>query len=310
LNDFIIGSTIVENIEASSITLADLYEGRIGTFIQIENVQFRNDEIGKTYAGEKFDKFNGERVLIQCENQINTILSTSSFSDFKSNEISDKSGSLSAVLTKDFYAEKYILILNDPSAINFSEEQRCDPEFYNCTWNDSVTTEPIFFENFQDIKKTVDLEALGWVNNNIYLGNTKFKKRTSQGNVTMQISAFNTEENPLEVWLIIPTVDLEDTSNEVLSFDTKASFDKGSILTVWVSTNFNGDIKEAVWQQLDVKISVGPGNTYVNNFIPSGKISLHCLDGKVNIAFKYLGGDPGISTTYDLDNVLIVGNRQ
>ena len=308
LNNFIIRSSIVENIEANQISLSDLNNDKIGTFIQIENIQFKNDEIGKTYAGEKFDRFNGERVLVQCENSINTILSTSSFSDFKSNIIPDKSGNLSAVLTKDFYAKKYILVLNDPSTIDFSEDNRCDPEFYNCEINNSVYTKILFFENFQEVKKTKDLEDLGWINKNVYLGNTKFKKRSSQGNVSMQISAFNTEENPLEVWLISPAIDLSNSSNEIVSFDTKASFDNGTILTVWVSTNFDGDIKNATWKQLDVKISVGPGNSYVNDFISSGLINLDCLKGKVNIAFKYLGGDPGVSTTYDLDNILIVGS--
>jgi len=258
LNNFIIRSSIVENIEANQISLSDLNNDKIGTFIQIENIQFKNDEIGKTYAGEKFDRFNGERVLVQCENSINTILSTSSFSDFKSNIIPDKSGNLSAVLTKDFYAKKYILVLNDPSTIDFSEDNRCDPEFYNCEINNSVYTKILFFENFQEVKKTKDLEDLGWINKNVYLGNTKFKKRSSQGNVSMQISAFNTEENPLEVWLISPAIDLSNSSNEIVSFDTKASFDNGTILTVWVSTNFDGDIKNATWKQLDVKISVGP----------------------------------------------------
>ncbi|MCF6223515.1 MAG: DUF5689 domain-containing protein [Flavobacteriaceae bacterium] len=308
LNNFIIRSSIVENIKANQISLSDLDNDKIGTFIQIENIQFKNDEIGKTYAGEKFDKFNGERILVQCDNQINTVLSTSSFSDFKSNIISNNSGSLSAVLTKDFFAKKFILILNDPSSINFSKEQRCDPEFYNCVLKNPNGTEPIFYENFQEIKKIADLEALGWINTNTSLGNTKFKKRTSRGNVTVQISAFNTEESPLEAWLITPSIDLDNSYNEVLSFDTKASFDNGSILTVWVSTNFSGDIKNANWQQLDVKISVGPGNSYVNDFISSGLINLDCLEGEVNIAFKYLGGDPGVSTTYDLDNVLIVGS--
>lgn len=308
LNDYITRSNVVENIIANPITLVDLNANRIGTYVQIDNMQFKKEELGKTYAGEQFDKFNGERVLEQCENKINTILSTSSFSDFKSNKISNKSGSISAVLTKDFFSEKYILVINDPASINFSESQRCDPEFFNCDLNNATETKTLFFESFQGIKKTADLEALNWVNSNTYFGNTKFKKRTSKGNVTMQISAFNTEENPLEAWLITPNIELDNTSNEVLTFDTKASFDKGSILTVWISTDFNGDIKNANWQQLDVKISVGPGNTYVNDFISSGDISLDCLVGRVNIGFKYLGGDPGISTTYDLDNILIVGS--
>ncbi len=308
LDNYIIRSTEIENIIPKQITLAQLNTNNVGTYIQINNLQFRNDEIGKTFAGETFDEFNGERVLIQCENQISTILSTSTFSDFKSNLISDKKGTLSAVFTKDFYAEKYVLVLNDLSSFDFTEEERCDPNFLICDSNISNGSKLLFFENFQEIKKTKDLEALGWTNTNAYLGNEKFNKRTSLGNVSMQISAYNSGENPLEAWLITPAINLDNSNNEILTFETKASYDNGTVLTAWASTNFNGNIGEATWQQLDVKISVGPGNTYVNDYISSGKVSLDCLDGDVFIAIKYLGGDSGISTTYDVDNFKIMGD--
>jgi len=212
------------------------------------------------------------------------------------------------VLTKDYYNEKFILVINDPSTINFSESDRCDPDFLFCTGNLNNEKELIFFENFQEINKTNDLEDLGWTNENIYLGNEKFNKRSSQGNVSMQISAYNTGENPMEVWLITPPINLDNSSNEILSFETKATYDNGTILTAWVSSDFNDNITEATWQQLDAKVSVGPGNSYVNNYTLSGELSLDCLEGDVFIAIKYLGGDPGVSTTYDIDNIKITGD--
>lgn len=308
LDDFIIRTTQIKEIIPEQITLSQLNNNRIGTYIQLKNMQFRNDEIGKTFAGEKFDEFNGERVLVQCDNQINIILNTSTFSDFKSNLVSNKKGTLNAIFTKDFYAEKYTLVLNDLSSFDFIEEERCDPNFLNCDLNNTNGSKLIFFENFQEIKKTKDLETLGWVNYNAYLGNTKFNKRTSKGNVSMQISAYNSGENPLEVWLITPAINLDSSNNEILTFDTKASYDNGTILTAWATTNFNGNISEATWQQLDVKISVGPGNTYVNDYISSGEVSLNCLSGDVFIALKYLGGDSSISTTYNVDNFKIIGD--
>ena len=308
IDDFIIRSTETKNIIPKSITLADFTNEQMNTYVQIKNLQFKNDEIGKTFAGEKYDEFSGERVLIQCDNQITTILSTSTFSNFKSNLLSDKKGTLTAILTKDFYAEKYILVLNNLSTFDFAEAERCDPEFLNCDFNATNGSQLVFFENFQEIKKTKDLEALGWTNTNIYLGNEIYNKRSSQGNISMQISAYNSGENPLEAWLITPPINLDNSSNEILTFDTKASYDNGTILTAWVSTDFNENVKEATWQQLDVKISVGPGNTYVNDYISSGEISLNCLEGDVFIALKYLGGDSGISTTYDVDNFKIIGD--
>jgi len=308
LDNFIIRSSIIKEIIPKPIALSEFSNDLIGTYIQVENVQFKYDEIGKTYAGEAFDQFNGDRVLIDCNDQISTILSTSTFSDFKSNIISDKKGTLTAVLTKDFFAEKFVLILNDPSNIDFTDVNRCDPEFLDCGMLDTTGNKLIFYEDFEGLKNTEDLEDLGWINKNINLGQEKFRKRTSSGNVTMRISAFRTEENPLEVWLVTPPINLNNSTNEVLTFQTKATFDNGTILTVWVSSDFSENIKEATWQQLEVEISVGPGNGFGTSFISSGEISLDCLEGNIFIAFKYLGADSGISTTYDVDNVLVVGN--
>ena len=308
INDYIIRSTEIINIQPIQISIADFNEEIIGTYIELQNMQFRNNEIGKTIAGESYDKFTSERIIIQCDNQLTTILSTSTYSSFKSNLLSNKKGSIRGILTKDYYNEKFVLVINDPSTIDFKESNRCDPDFFNCNGDLSKDKNLIFFENFQEIKKTSDLEDLGWTNENRYLGNEKFNKRSSQGNVSMQISAYNTGENPLEAWLITPPINLDNSTNEVLSFDTKATYDNGTILTAWVSTDFKDNITEATWQQLDVKVSVGPGNSYVNDYISSGEISLDCLEGDVFIALKYLGGDPGISTTYDIDNIKITGD--
>jgi len=308
LDNFLIRSSTTKDIIPKPIAVSEFSNDLIGTYIQVKNVQFKFDELGKTYAGEAFDQFNGDRVLIDCKDQISTILSTSTFSDFKSNFISDKKGTLSAILTKDFFAKKFVLILNDPSNIDFTDVNRCDPEFLNCGVVDTTGNKLIFHEDFEGLKNTKDLEELGWINKNINLGQEKFKKRTSSGNVTMRISAFRTEENPLEVWLVTPSINLSNTTNEILTFQTKATFDNGTILTVWVSSDFSENIKEATWEQLDVEISVGPGNGFGTKFISSGEVGLDCLEGNIFIAFKYLGADSGISTTYDVDNVLVVGN--
>lgn len=307
LDKHIVRSVQTSGIISKPISLKDFSDSQLNTYVQIVDIQFRDDEIGKTFGGEEFDEFTGDRVLIQCDNEISTILSTSTFSDFKSNLIPDKKGNIEAILTKDFYAENYVLVLNDLSNINFAKEDRCDPEYLNCDSENSNASEIIFFENFEEINKTKELEELGWVNENMYFGNEKFNKRSSQGNVSMQISAYDTAENPFEVWLITPSIDLESSNNEILTFDTKASYDNGTILTTWVSTNFESNINNAIWQQLDVEISVGPSNGFENNFVSSGNVNLNCLMGNVRIAFRYQGGDPGITTTYDVDNIRIMG---
>ncbi len=308
VNDFIIRSTETMEILPLKVEIDDFSDQLIGTYVQIENIQFKKDEIGRTYAGEPFDEFNGERIIEQCSSQWNAILSTSTYSDFKSNLISDKNGTINAVLTKDFYGEKFVLLLNDPSGIELLNTKRCDPEYLTCEGNLESDQNIIFYEDFDHMKNTKDLKEMGWLNHNVNFGNGKFKKRSKNGNVYMQISAYNSEEYFMEVWLITPKINLDKSSDEILTFKTRSSFETGTILTAWVSNNFDENIQNATWIQLDVGISKGSKGSENTDFISSGKVSLDCLQGNVHIAFKYQGSDPNKTTTYDIDHVLVVGN--
>ena len=194
IDNYIIRTTETMDIIPMKMEIDEFSKEKIGTYVQIENIQFKKDEIGRTFAGESYDEFNGERVLEQCSSMWNTILSTSTYSDFRSNLISDKTGTINAVLSKDYYGKKFILLLNDPSGINLTNDNRCDPSYFNCEGNLENTQNILYYEDFDSMKNTKDLVDMGWQNININFGNGKFKKRSKNGNVYMQISAYNSEE--------------------------------------------------------------------------------------------------------------------
>ena len=219
LDDFIFRTTETETIIPTTLEVSQLSKNEINTFVRLENIQFNYDEIGKTYAGEQFDEFNGERGLKQCSNLLPITLSTSTYSDFKSNLISDRKGSLEAIFTKDFYGEKYVVVLNTPNFLDFQDEVRCDPSFYECDANFKEGSKIIFYEDFENVKSTAALEELGWTNTNVNFGNEKFARRTVDGNVAVRISAYGTEESPLEAWLITPPINLDVSTNEIFSFN-------------------------------------------------------------------------------------------
>ncbi len=305
VDNYLIRSTETEVLTPLSIEIPQFSKELLNTYVEVDHMQFGFVELGKTFAGEPYDNYNGERNMIQCNTLLSTVLSTNTFADFKSNLITAKSGTIEAVFTKDFYLEKYVLVVNNPEALNFINEERCDPEFLNCEGEISSGNQIIFAENFENITKTKDLETLGWINQNLYFGNERFTKGTDKGNVIVRVSAYGSEENPMEAWLITPKINLKNSINPVLKFDTQAYYDNGKALTIWVSQNFNGNIQEAHWQQLNANIPVGPSNSYESQFISSGTINLSCLSGDIVIGFKYQGSDPGITTTYEIDNVRI-----
>ena len=124
----------------------------------------------------------------------------------------------------------------------------------------------------------------------------------------MELSAYNSGESPLEVWLISPSINLDNSTDEILTFETNTGYDNGKVMTVYVATDFSGDVKTANWTLLDATLSEGPSSGYGSSFTASGAINLACLSGNVNIAFKYSGADGGVTTTFRIDNVKVTGN--
>ena len=304
LDDFIIRSSVTETIIPKKLSFSQFSEKHLNQLIRTENAQFRYDEIGKTFAGEAFDKYSAERLMIQCSDQDFAVLSTSTYAKFKSVPIPENKGCIDAILTMDYSNDKPVLVINDPQGLDFTSADRCDPDFLNCT-GDTDGKNILFYEDFEKIKRTNDLLDLDWENINRYGGKEKFKKRSVNGNTVMRISAHGTGENPMEVWLITPETDLQNTTDATLGFQTGASYDNGKILTVWITDDFTGNIESTSWKQINATISEGPSGNSSAPFTSSGKISLNCYSGTIRIAFRYLGGDPGKTTNYDLDHIKI-----
>lgn len=302
----VIRSNEVELIEPTLIHVKEFDESYINTMIQIQDIQFELSELGKTYAGESSDEYDGMRQLLSCNDAYRATLQTSSFSDFKSYVIADGKGSLNAILTKDFYGDFYVLIINDPTDIDFSEDDRCDPEILDCGSVIEGGSEVLFFEDFESTSEA-ELLSNGWLNTNIEGGSNDFSLRKYGGNSYMQASAFNSDENPLEVWLISPAIDLSLTSNEELTFKTQAGYFNGDALAVYVSTNFIDDIESADWILVTADLADGPVNGYGTTFTKSGLVNLSCLEGDVHVAFRYVGADNGITTTFRIEDVKVTG---
>ena len=60
-----------------------------------------------------------ERQLESCIDGFTTMLSTSTYSDFKSLLLPRGIGSITGVLTRNFYDEHFVIVLNSPEGLNF-----------------------------------------------------------------------------------------------------------------------------------------------------------------------------------------------
>lgn len=308
LDHFILRSSETLEIVPKSISLEMISPAVINTLVEVYKVQFLKTDQGKSFASEPYDKFNGERIIEQCENLAKSYLFTSSYADFSTNPLPKERFRMTAVLTRDYYSGEIMFVLNNPDDIDFMDKERCDPVFFECPLNPEIDKrDVIYYEDFERLGSTRDIEKIGWDNINANFGNARFRKRSKNENAFLQISAYDSKEYVMEVWLIGPSIDLDHSENEFMSFETRSTFEEGSLLTCWFSQDYTDDIKSASWQQLDVEISVGSRDGSNEIFLNSGAVQLDCLEGKVRLAFRYVGSDPGASTTYDLDNILITG---
>ncbi|MGB3606056.1 MAG: DUF5689 domain-containing protein [Psychroserpens sp.] len=307
--DFIKRSPQISPIVPTEIEFADFDDSLENVFVKLNNVQFNRNLVlndnETTFAGEPQDEFDGERNLESCDQPGATIiLSTSTFADFKSLSLPSGQGSINGILTRNFFGDTFNLAINSPEDINFSgEENRCDPDFFECT-EPSGGGVTIFEEDFEGFGT---FASEGWTNINVSGTSTDWFISGFNNNDYARISAFSSGNAETDVWLVTPSIDLSMTNGEELSFEIEAAFDNGTILTVLISDDFTGDVTTATWQILDANVTVGP-NPGFSGLQPKGPLNIACLDGTINVAFFYEGGDPGATTRYHVDNVVVTGN--
>ncbi|MBS1568093.1 MAG: choice-of-anchor J domain-containing protein [Bacteroidetes bacterium] len=108
------------------------------------------------------------------------------------------------------------------------------------------------------------------------------------------------------MWLITPQINFPAAQN--LSFSSARQSWVHDGLTVWVSTNFTGDVGAASWTQVTGGTIAGQADAD-NAWVSSGNIALSGVlpsgyNGTFVVAFKYVG-DATNSTTYRVDNVQV-----
>ncbi len=311
IDNHIIRTSQTAAINPLVIDIKDFQEKYKNLFIRLEEVQFNRNLVREehryTFSAESIDRFDAERQIESCKNGATTNLSTSTFSNFRSLLLPQFIGNIDGVLTRNFYDDYYIVVINTPEALDFEESERCDPEFLQCGNLNNPQIETIFQESFETITTVRMLETRGWTNLNVSGGSKRFEPGTLGGNRHVRITAYNTQEIPLEAWLVTPSIDMKNSENEVLSFDLRASFDNGTVLRVFITNEYTGNPLTTNWSLLDAKIPVGPTNQNAVSFTRS-HLDISCMEGVVHVAFQYLGAAFDKSTTYDIDNVRVTGN--
>lgn len=292
----VVRSNIKEDIMPTVISVNQLTDIHLNTLVQFNNVEFLSNYEGLSYANPN-DNLGVDRTLKDCYNN-SVIVRNSGYANFKDELLPTGNGSLIAVA--GVFNGTYQLVIRDTEDIDF-EGERC-PENARTEglmpFEESFSTHPTGAESYLDLP--------GWTNININGGENRYEVREYNGNKYTQISAFQSNEDPFEAWLVTPGVRL-DKPNPILMFDSKDGYFNGDALSLYVSIDFEGDLNTATWLDITDQANISTGHaSWQNEFTNSGTIDLSDYAGqKVYIAFRYLGGDFDVTTTYQLDNIEI-----
>lgn len=281
------------------VKMYELNDSLQSMLITLTQVEFDHTDTGKTYA-DAVNKQTIAHTLRTCG--IGTVyVRTSGFAKFATATTARGHGDITGIFSM-FRTQKQLLI-RDTNDVQMNG--------LRCT----VTgPKQMYAEDFSG-QIADSLISAPQLKNLSEAGGKFFLSKIVSGNPCAEISAFATKEQIVISWLILPAIDLDHTSNEILKFSTKDGFNNGAVLQVLVSTNYDGGNTpwKARWTVLPAVIAKGSVTGYPKEWVSSGDVSLHHLKGKVYIAFRYEGNDPPmqtakLTTTFRIDNIVVAGN--
>lgn len=281
------------------VTVNELADSLQSTLIMLTQVEFASSDTGKPYA-DAVNKLAVSHTLRTCG--IGTVyVRTGGFARFASALTPRGNGAITGIYS--IFRTQKQLLLRDTNDVRL--------DGLRCT---QTGPKQLFAENFSTQQNDSIVQFSDW-KNIAETGGRQFLAKSASGNTYAEISAFATREQSVISWLILPPINLEFSSNELLRFQTKDGFDNGAVLQVLYSTNYDGgDMPwKAKWNKLDAVISKGSVAGYAKDWVSSGDVSLHSLKGKIYIAFRYEGNDPPaqvakLTTTFRIDHIQVLGN--
>jgi len=289
--------TIVdEELLFRPISIADLLQdANINTLVELSDVQFTKEAIGRHYYEEANDIGGGTNwsLMDKLGNQV--LFRTSRFADFADKIVPDGNGKVRGVLTK--FGSDYQLLARSEKDVKLS----------------GTSAVPFFSENFQSVETNVKLNLPGWANM-VQKGTKYWLGTVYAGNGYAEFNTTGTKAASNIAWLISPKIDMDSHTNEVLTFRTaQHHLDVDSPLNsleVYISSDFDGlNIAKATWTQLTVVLPKQATPWY--QFVGSGGVDLSAYTGQISIAFKYTGSGKNLALdgAFQVDDIQIFGDK-
>lgn len=280
-------------LEVSYNQLQDSLHSRL---VKLNNIEFAVNDTAKSF-GDAINKLTTSHSLKYCGGGT-VYLRTSGFASFASAKTPRGSGSITGIYSE--FGSQRQLMIRDTSDVEFTQSR--------CVYNGPSV---LFYEDFEQYAANQLLAISQWTNI-AESGKQFYQIQSFQNNRVASITALGTNETAVVSWLILPALQLNNSTGEQLSFLTRDAFDNGAGLQILLSNNYDGKGEpwKAKWSSLNATIAKGAIGGISSVFTKSGNINLSNYVGLVHIAFKYTGSDTGPlasrkNTNYWVDDVKI-----
>lgn len=280
-------------LEVSYNQLQDSLHSRL---VKLNNIEFAVNDTAKSF-GDAINKLTTSHSLKFCGGGT-VYLRTSGFASFASVKTPKGSGSITGIYSE--FGSQRQLMIRDTGDVEFTQSR--------CVYNGPSV---LFYEDFEQYSPNQPLFIPQW-SNFAESGKQLYQIQSFQNNRVASITALGTNETAVVSWLILPALQLNNSTGEQLSFLTRDAFDNGAGLQILLSNNYDGKGEpwKAKWSSLNATIAKGAIGGINAVFTKSGNINLSNYAGLVHIAFKYTGNDAGPvsgrkNTNYWVDDVKI-----
>ena len=283
-SDCILRSSNSFSLVPLALNLSDINDSHIGLFVSGLSAQFSSGLDGLTYVDPDED-YDTQRDLESCVDSGTLKLETSAFSNFNDSMLpTDGSGTISGIITRDYFGDNRVMMLNTKDDVNF-DSSRCDPLFADDFSSNNLN-------NWMVVNVNGEQE---W-------------EITPYGNPapSAKISGYSGGSNANEDWLITNSIDVSSLSTVTLNFQSVVRYN-GPSLEVYASSDYSGGdpTTDGNWTELSVILDTD--NSSWSSWTDSGNIDLSSYaGGNLYIAFKYVSTSSA-SATYEIDNVLLTG---
>jgi hypothetical protein len=281
------------DVEPRKITIDELLNGGMqAMLVKVENVQFKDEELGLTYANA-ITQQSQNRSIRDCYGT-EVIVRSSGYASFAGEKVKEGRGSITAIVGE--FNGTIQLYIRTTAEVDFKEE-RCG----------IIQPTIIFKEDFTDQLANQNISVNGWISA-LEEGTLNWRGRmnTNGDNTYAEMYIFgnsNTDASN-KAWMVSPTINLSGNAKKFLSFETQVSYFTHQALKVFISTDYNGmNLPIANWKEIPCKIA-GSGDG--SRWVPSGNIDLTSYNGNITLAFRYEGSKPsGLTSTYRVDNIKV-----